>query len=270
MKTWPIALCLALSHLASHDAHGQSAPPTLRGSIDYPTTLRYGMDWADEDTVVQSTPPIPTLGDDYSTNLGHGTDRIQNASSRNAANNANIRRGLENALIAADLVAGALAFKEGYDALDTSDVAYDPAELARGGPQVPTSCSESEDCYECYAPAVRSLNTNRVTLGKAWALARSTIVFAEQAVALGDSFAGLHPSAGITWNFGSKRDVNKSLDELRATYARRYRDFITALERNLRELGECEARFYGQDDWYDRFGYLFLAFMEAKYEHPDP
>lgn len=268
MKSWPIAVCLALSFVASHDAHGQSAPPTLRGSIDYPTTLGYGMDW-DDDTVVQSTPPTPRIGDDYSSFIGDGMDRAERSMAPNP-NRARAKEIVGNAVTAANILVGANALWNEYNALDTSDVAYDPAELGRGGPQVPTSCNDSDACYECYAPAVKSLNTNRVTLGKAWALARSTIVYAEHGIALGDSLAGLHTSAGIGWTFGTKRDVNKSLDQMRAAYDRRYREFITALERNLREVGECEARFYGQDDWYDRFGYLFLAFMEAKYEHPDP
>lgn len=239
MNRIPLAW-LALALLACPAAHAQSAPPTLRGSIDYSTTL------------------------------GYGTDRMESAASQNAANRSSAESAMSQAMTGANLVVDAVALASSYDALDTSDLAYDPAELNRGGPQVPTSCNDSDDCYECYAPAVKSLNANRVTLGQAWALARSTIVFTEQAVAFGDSIAGLHPSAGVGWNFGTKRDVNRSLDEMRASYRRRYREFITALERNLRELGECEARFYGQQDWYDRFGYLYLAFMEAKYEHPDP
>ena len=230
-----LAFVLATTLLSSPAVQAQSAPPTLRGSVDYSTTL------------------------------GYGTDRLASTVQGYSVDGA-----LGHAMTAANVVVDAIALKDSYDALDTSDVSYDPAELSRGGPQVPTSCNESDDCYECYAPAVKSLNANRLTLGKAWSLARSTIVFTEQAVAFGDSIAGLHPSAGLGWNFGTKADVNKTLDKMREVYARRYREFITALERNLRELGDCESRFYGEKDWYDRFGYLYLTFLEAKYEHPDP
>lgn len=233
----PITLAMLL---ASPVLHAQSAPPTVRGSIDYSTTL------------------------------GYGSDRIEQRDSQNAANLGSATEALGNAMTAANTVVDALALKDSYDALDTSDVQYDPAELERGGPQVPSSCNESDECHACYAPAIRSINGNRLTLGKAWALARSTIVFTEQAVAFGDSIAGLHPSAGVGWNFGVKQDVNKSLATMRATYDRRYREFIAALERGLRELGDCEARFYDQRDWYDRFGFMYLSFLEAKYEHPDP
>ncbi len=228
-------LFVASALLASQGLHAQSAPPTLRGSVDYSTTL------------------------------GYGTDRLQDTVQGYTVDGA-----LGHAMTAANVAVDAVALKDSYDALDTTDVQYDPAELERGGPQVPTSCNESDDCHACYAPAIRSINGNRLTLGKAWALARSTIVFTEQAVAFGDSIAGLHPSAGVGWNFGVKQDVNKSLNTMRATYDRRYREFIAALERGLRELGECEARFYGERDWYDRFGFMYLSFLEAKYEHPDP
>jgi hypothetical protein len=228
-------LFLALACLASHLVHAQSAPPVVRGSVDYTTTL------------------------------GYGTDRLESTVQGYSVDGA-----LGHAMTAANVAVDAVALRDAYDALDTTDVQYDPAELERGGPQVPTSCNGDEACQACYAPAIQSINHNRLTLGKAWALARSTIVFTEQAVAFGDSIAGLHPSAGVGWNFGVKQDVNKSLDTMRSTYARRYRDFITALERGLRELGDCEARFYDQRDWYERYGFMYLAFLEAKYEHPDP
>ena len=238
------ALFLACALLASHGLQAQDSPPTLVESIDYNTLIEYG------------------------------TDRIENTASRNSGNRETVDTGvsstLDIAVNGANAIVSAVQLRDAYHALDTSDVQYDPAELARGGPQVPTSCGESAECHACYAPATRSINENRVMLGKAWALARSTISFTEQAVAFGDSLAGLHPAAGVGWNTGIKQDVNRSLDTMRASYRRRYHDFITALERGLRQLGECEARYYDERDWYDRYGYLYLSFMQAKYENPDP
>lgn len=223
--------------------HAQSRPPSLVTSADSGSVSGYG-----------GNPPVTR----------------ESMLRQNAENRDRARSYGERAIWAGNVAVGAADFYNDYSALDTSDLDYDPSQVDAGGPSVPSSCAGSEACNACYSQAVEDINKHRMTLGKAWALARSTIVFAEKGKALGDSMSGVHPSAGLGWNFNEKPKIDKSLTEMRAAYGRRYNQHIAGLEQALRDLGECEGRHYGQEDWFDRFGYLYLTFMKAKFENPDP
>ena len=42
-------------------------------------------------------------------------------------------------------------------------------------------------------------------------------------------------------------------------------ELLARLKGELMEVNTCEATYYGNTDWYDRFGYMYFQFMSAHY-----
>ncbi len=42
-------------------------------------------------------------------------------------------------------------------------------------------------------------------------------------------------------------------------------DYLREIDRSMRQLGQCEAEHFGERDWYQRYGWLYVNFMRAKY-----
>lgn len=169
-----------------------------------------------------------------------------------------------------DTVASARDLRDAFDALDTGDNQYDPDALDGDGPTVPSQCAESPECNACYERAVGEIDFNRFYMGRAWSITRSTIDMAKKAEAFGDSASGIHGVSGLSWQLGGKPQIEESLRSLRSTYRNKYEAYIGNLETALQDLGQCEAEHFDERDWYGRFGFLYLNFMKAKYESPEP
>lgn len=107
-------------------------------------------------------------------------------------------------------------------------------------------------------------------LQRAWSITHSYIDFAKRAEAFGDSASGIHGVSGLSWQLGGKPQIEEALGSLRRTYRDKYNAYIENLEGALRGLGQCEAEHFDERDWYGRFGFLYLDFMKAKYESPEP
>lgn len=167
-------------------------------------------------------------------------------------------------------VASASELSDAYDALDDGDTAYDPDSLDDDGPTVPSSCAESEECNACYTDAVQKINFNRFYLQRAWSITHSYIDYAQKAEKFGDSASGIHAVSGLSWQLQGKPQIEQALTGLRRTYRGKYQSYIENLENALRGLGQCEAEHFGERDWYSRYGFIYLDFMKAKYESPEP
>lgn len=161
-------------------------------------------------------------------------------------------------------------FMEAFDALDPGDGQYDPGQLDGDGPSVPSSCAESPSCNACYQRAVGEIDFNRFYLQRAWSITHSTIDMAKKAQAFGNTTSGVHGVAGLAWQYYGNIPIEAELKKLRKTYHDKYLAYTRNLQAALQQLGQCEEQHFDERDWYGRFGYLYLNFMKAKYESPEP
>jgi hypothetical protein len=152
-----------------------------------------------------------------------------------------------------------------YDDLTSDDAAFEPDYNPPGMPQVPISCGEDEACQECYAKAQNELNFLRVQFEKLRAIYDSTKKMSDNAISFGDDVSSIHGVMGLSWQM-QKRGIQKSVEHLGQTYDKKYTDLLSALERQLKKLAECEAKHFNSPDWYNRFGFIYYQFMAARYK----
>ncbi len=173
------------------------------------------------------------------------------------------------AKIAKHVKTGADIFRKGVEAGQKAHKPLTPAddEVWRslgGGPEIPYRCARDPDCRSCYEPAFEKFRHNRFKLAKARAILLNSKQYYQSMVSFGDSLSSGLGSAGLGWTFARPK-VELEWKKLKMVYRRKVDEFLFRLEEALMDMGRCEARVYGDDDWYDRFGILYLDFLRTTY-----
>jgi hypothetical protein len=164
-------------------------------------------------------------------------------------------------------VSGRELFDE-WSALDDAEAYCGSAYNDKAAPVVPSKCAENQKCSACYAEVVRQIDFNRFYLERAHCITSAAVKMANSAMAFGDSTSGIHAVTGLAWQREGKPQIEGAVRELRETYRRKSQDYLRELERSMRKMGECEADFYDSNDWYDRYGWLYISFLQSRYQTP--
>jgi hypothetical protein len=151
------------------------------------------------------------------------------------------------------------------DSLDAEEKACGDAYTDASGPTVPSQCAENEECRDCYEEAVRKIDFNRFYIERARCITAANVKMANSAVAFGDSASGIHAVAGLSWQLQGKPQIEQAVTKLQKTYTTKAGQYLGNLQGALQELGQCEAKHYGEKDWYQRYGWIYHNFMKAKY-----
>ncbi len=137
----------------------------------------------------------------------------------------------------------------------------------RPGPKVPSKCAETQGCAQCFVEAQGDVEHLRFALERLRAIGVWTDKFTKKQIAFGDDVSSVHGVAGIAWH--AERDkIEKSYESFGEIYDAKHEELIDDLEGALQAVGECEAQYFGTDDWYDRFGYLYYTFAVDFYKRP--
>lgn len=152
------------------------------------------------------------------------------------------------------------------DVLNPDDNEFDPDYTPEGSPTLPAHCATKEgpEC-ECYADAYKSLNFVRFYLERLRAIYGATRNFTDNAIAFGDSMAGLHGGFGVAWP-PERRRIQQTFEQMGQTYDGKYKNYMQGLRKALDAIAECESTYYGVEDWYGRFGFIYFTFMQDRYK----
>ena len=134
-------------------------------------------------------------------------------------------------------------------------------------PTVPSQCGDAQ-CVACYQSVTRKIDFNRFYIERARCITASTVKMANSAMAFGDSTSGIHAVAGLSWQLQGKPVIEKEVRKIKGTYTKKAGQYLGNLDQAMQELGQCEARHYGERDWYQRYGWIYVNFMKAKYASP--
>lgn len=165
-------------------------------------------------------------------------------------------------------IGAAVAGRELYDdwsALDSAESDCGSAYM-NAGPMVPSGCAESAVCRQCYESAVESIDFNRFYVERAYCVTAAALKMAKSATAFGDSASGIHGVMGLSWQLRGKPQIKEATESLKKTYKSKAGQYLNGLDRALKKLGQCEAEHFGEQDWYARYGWIYLSFMKARYE----
>ncbi|HEX6322372.1 MAG TPA: hypothetical protein VFZ36_01500, partial [Vicinamibacterales bacterium] len=156
--------------------------------------------------------------------------------------------------------------------LTKGDKSLDPNYRPPGSPSVPSHCTapdgtSSEGCNDCYAAAYRKLTAVRMALEKLRRVGTTTRAFTAKSIAFGDSVSGVHGVAGLGWQ-PERAKIEQSLRDFEKAYDSKHTELMGLLEVALKDIGQCEAKHFGQADWYDRYGFMYYTFMYDRYKGP--
>jgi hypothetical protein len=157
------------------------------------------------------------------------------------------------------------AMMDAFRDLTPGDSQYDPDYSPPGSPEVPSSCAGSDACGECYQKAQTDINFMRFNLEKLRSTCRETEAAADRAMKFGDDVSSIHGGLGIAWQ-NEKIGIVKKVEHLKQTCRQKYDGMMTGTEKAIREMDRCEAEFFNNRDWYDRYGFLYYQFLRARYE----
>ena len=154
-----------------------------------------------------------------------------------------------------------------YKPLSDMDKQADPNYNPPGMPQVPTSCDEAkkDGCKSCYQDAYGRLYKLRMNFERLRALKLTTESFTKSAIAFGDSVSGVHGVAGLGWQ-AEKAKIEASYKNFEKAYKSKHQELVERLKGVMQDIDKCESQYYGEKDWYNRFGYMYYSFMEDRYK----
>ena len=161
---------------------------------------------------------------------------------------------------------GLIDLFQSYQGLSTKDKEFDPNDNPPGSPEVPASCQDASTggCQSCYAEAYESLNKARFDLERLRAVRGSTEEFYRASTSFGDNVSGIHGVAGLAWQ-AERRKIEASFKNFQGVYVKKHGQLMGNLKAALEKIAVCEAKFYNEPDWYNRFGFMYYTFMESRY-----
>lgn len=163
------------------------------------------------------------------------------------------------------LVQSAEELANSYDALTDFDSNCMDLSTA-GAPAIPSSCADEESkCGQCYREANRKLAGMRLNLERLRCVYQAYKRFVDASVSFGDNASGIHAVTGLTWQ-AERAGIMKEMDNLNRTYDTKYSQMLPNLRESLEHLGRCESEFFGERDWYARFGFIYYTFMSDRYK----
>ncbi len=154
-----------------------------------------------------------------------------------------------------------------WEALTEGDKRYEPDYQPPGAPNVPSKCLENKACRPCYQDAYAKVNKTRRNLEKVRAHYEYTHRLATKGKAFMQGVANLAGGAAAIGAVVEADKVDAALVDFDKVVRKKNAETLGALEKNLGEVAVCEAKFYKNDDWYDRYGYMYYQFMVAHYDY---
>lgn len=133
-----------------------------------------------------------------------------------------------------------------------------------GQPRIPSFCVEVDgECASCFSAARGKFNKTRYRFERLQNIYDCYMHYFDTAIKFGDDVSSYHGVAGLAWQT-KKFELLKELKKLDVAYDQKRVELLNELQDSLIELDRCEQE-HGLPDWYDRFGSIFLDFMENAY-----
>jgi hypothetical protein len=153
-----------------------------------------------------------------------------------------------------------------FGPLVPDDIDFDPDFQPPGAPSIPVHCEVSggDACRACYDSAYRKLNFVRHYLEVLRGIYGATKRYTESAIAFGDSMSGLHGGFGLAWP-PERKGIQDAFKNMGDTYDEKYEGYMRELQEGLQAVASCEKQFFDEDDWYNRYGFIYFTYMQDRY-----
>jgi hypothetical protein len=155
---------------------------------------------------------------------------------------------------------------EEYGFLDPREAAIQKNMNPPGMPLLPSRCAKSPECGDCFRKANKDLMEARSLLEEQYVIYKQAEAHAGRIIELGDAAAGLSPYAKLLWDYEKHGpNIAKLQQEFYGKYDANLEKLLHNLNEALVEQGACERNAFGDQDWYNRYGWLYYNFMRDRY-----
>ena len=201
-----------------------------------------------------------------------GKDTLPGDLAKGALGNAALGGAINAAFVFADLLGKASEASSLLDQLIDGTLEPNIDGYTQGSPDIPTSLCEGAgtkvsletECIACFNRAQNNLTQARYNLEKLRVSAAATKGYVSSKIAVGDGLSGLTGLAALEWQ-RQRSGINKQFDKYKITYDGKYEEMMKGLQTAITRYDSCESQF-GERDWYNRFGFLYVQFMADKYK----
>lgn len=176
-----------------------------------------------------------------------------------------VRKGLDFGVSKVGTSNAAKDMWDKTDLLDPSDADAEPEYDPEDMPEVPTACGEEKDCWRCYEAANEKIVNLRYSFEKLRILHRKTDDYVKSALALGDGISGQAGVGALQWT-SERLKIQKSFKVFEEAYRKKHKELLKNLKEALKEMAKCEEQYFGEKDWYARYGYTFHSFVAMHYQ----
>lgn len=162
----------------------------------------------------------------------------------------------------------AMALLEQFGVIDPREKFVQAEYNPPGMPPLPSRCYGTRGCGECFDQANGQLQAARRHLENNYVAYRQTMLEVERLTELADAAAGLSPIAKLKWTIDKANPndpVNKSKAEFFKKYDNGQGNGIKGLNEALIAMGQCENQYFGDPNWYARYGMPYYMFMRERY-----
>ena len=76
--------------------------------------------------------------------------------------------------------------------------------------------------------------------------------------------SGLVGGFGVAWP-PERKVIQDAFAKMGDTYDEKYETYLRELQKGLQGVAVCEKRYFGEDDWYSRYGFIYYTFLADRY-----
>ena len=185
-------------------------------------------------------------------------------------------------------------FKD-YAATANQDRAQDPQMDANAGPGLPVHCKAMDkdslaaqynakkaaiaagkkpppedpnagQCVPCYVEAEKGIDTRRIAFERLRIILNYTQKMSSQGENALSGFGAAGGSLATMEAQSQIRQVDQAMEAVNSMYDKKYVEIIAKLKGSLDDFAKCEAKYFNNPDWYDRYGFVYYQFMADKYK----
>jgi|SRR5687768_1249933 hypothetical protein len=165
-------------------------------------------------------------------------------------------------------------FVKAYEALTAGDKDAWPEYSPPGMPGIPTACMSEVPsgvakaigevewtdpaCGQCFEDAHKDIETTLQRFEKLRRVHAQTEEVYKTSVAFGD---GASKVGGIITTAGwmkIRAGIKQEMEKYYVVYDDKFEELKEALIESLGKVAECEAKYFNNADWYDRYGFMFV------------
>lgn len=158
---------------------------------------------------------------------------------------------------------------EKAEKLAPEDGEYEPEYDPGGMPEIPASCKDNPQCEECFTKPYKELDSLRFRFEKLRKINRVTKNMLRDNIAFADGAANLAGGVvPLVWA-KEKEKIRESEKNFNASYDAKYQELLATLKKNLQAIAQCEEKVFGEQGWYERYGFMYYQFMAATYRRPE-